>query len=53
MNSGTLQAIVGTQVDTAWDYVSAIIGVVWPFVLGVSILFGVIYLIIRVSRGAR
>jgi len=53
MSSSTLTALVSEQVDTAWSYLSAVIGTVWPFVLGASIIIGVIYLLIRMVRGAR
>jgi len=51
--SSSISGIVSDQTDTAWDYFQSIVGVVWPYVLGVSIILGVIYLLIRVSRGAR
>jgi len=53
MTSEALGTLITAQVDTAWGYLSAVIGTVWPFVLGASIIIGVIYLLIRMVRGAR
>lgn len=48
--SSTLAAEIETQIDTAWGYVQAVLGTIWPFAVGLGVIIGLIALFRRISR---
>jgi len=49
----TLETVLENQVLTSWEYFTAVVGAVWPTVLGVVILFFSIALLIDTANKVR
>lgn len=47
MSTSTVAALVTTSVDTLWSYLSVILPVLIPVAIGLAVLFGGIYFVLR------
>lgn len=47
---GTVSNDISGQISTAWDYITSILGSIWPFMVGLGVIIGLIALFRRISR---
>jgi len=47
MSTSTLNTLLTASIGTAWDYITSTLGTVLPFAVGIAVLVGGIYFILR------
>lgn len=47
MSTSTLASVLNSTVGTAWEYITTLLGTVMPYAVGIGVLGGGIYFILR------